>query len=276
MKHTTCTYIPNPKNGAYFYKTPLSQICPHRSFVLHTYSDFSAKSLNPQFCQTPLQNAGLVPVSSANEKGVTLGFQMRSVLLKLLFNPSQELCTLINDHLAVLKQKTMIGIQIRLGGQRANFVEKMMMPTQAIDAAQQRVEWFLYRKKLRYRDLSVFLSSDSDYAIRRLRAYFQKHNTPIVVTADEFAVGHSAEAKTGKRGRDKWMAFTKRAIMDMMILKESDYLIFTKKSSFGRFSYELQQSYANPMSVSSFLKQRGMNCSVFYQRQHVGEWTALA
>ena len=64
--------------------------------------------------------------------------------------------------------------------------------------------------------------------------------------------------------------------MDMMILKESDYLIFTKKSSFGRFSYELQQSYANPMSVSSFLKQRGMNCSVFYQRQHVGEWTALA
>ena len=243
--------------------------------MLDTYSDFSASSLNPAFYAQPLQRAGLITPGGAAKNGRAVGLEMRQTLLRLLFNPSQELCEITNAYIRALQQKTVIGVQLRLGGQRANYVERQMMPTDTIDTVVQRVQYFLRKKKLGFGDVSVFLSSDSDYALNRLRKYFQQQKAFLVTTVAEFAVGHSAQAKSSNRGKERWAGFTKRAIVDMMVLKESDFLIYTKKSSFGKFAHELQQAYANPMDVSRFLKQRGLNCSVFHERAYIGEASAL-
>ena len=275
LKNTVCYYIPSPKNRNYFYKTPVSTFCPSSSFVLDTYSDFSAGSLNPAFYGQPLQHAGLIASANSTTNGRVMGMEMRQVLLLLLFNPSQELCEITNFYIHKLKQKTLIGVQLRLGGQHANYVERQMMSTGSIDTVILRVQYLLRKKKLGFKDVCIFLSSDSDYAINRLRKYFQKEQAFLVTTVTEFAVGHSAQAKSSNRGKERWADFTKRAIVDMMVLKESDFLIYTKKSSFGKFAYELQQAYANPMDVSLFLKQRGMNCSVFHEHTRIGEASAL-
>lgn len=61
--------------------------------------------------------------------------------------------------------------------------------------------------------------------------------------------------------------------MDLMLLKESDYLIYSRKSSFGKFAHELQMASSNQLDVNSFLRQQGLQCSVFHDRDSVGTST---
>lgn len=85
------------------------------------------------------------------------------------------------------------------------------------------------------------------------------------VCGKRFSVGHSAEAKTSKRKKELWESFTKRAILDLMILKESDYLIYSQKSSFGKFARELQMAYANPVDVDPFFERAGIAVQCLFQ-----------
>ena len=62
-----------------------------------------------------------------------------------------------------------------------------------------------------------------------------------------------------------------RAVLDMFILKDSDYLIYSQGSSFGWISAELQQTFNNEVSSEEFLKRKGLKCSVFSQRTQAGE-----
>ena len=63
--------------------------------------------------------------------------------------------------------------------------------------------------------------------------------------------------------------------MDMMILKECDYLVVTRYSSFGGTAIDLQQSYSLDVSVDSVLRQSGLRCSVFHRKKPLGNYTIM-
>ena len=146
---------------------------------------------------------------------------------------------------------------------------------EALQRAQRLVWDYVRRNRLSPETVTVFISSDSDFAIRRMKKALQWKGRSMVYVANDFPVGHSAEAKTSKRKKELWESFTKRAILDLMILKESDYLIYSQKSSFGKFARELQMAYANPVDVDPFLKEQGLQCSVYFNRSSVGSSTYL-
>lgn len=150
-----------------------------------------------------------------------------------------------------------------------------MLPVEALQRAQRLVWEYVRRHNLSPENVTVFISSDSDFAIRKMKKALRWKGRSMVYVVDDYPVGHSAEGKTAKRKKELWESYTKRAIMDLMILKESDYLIYSRKSSFGKFARELQMAYQNPVDVDPFLKQQGLQCSVYFSRSSVGSSTYL-
>lgn len=258
-------YLPTAKNAPYYSRTPLSKLLKTPTILLTTYSDFTSRSLTPQFYKNTLLENGLISGNYSSE--IRMGKEVRSVWLRLLLNPCQSLCVIINNHIQVLRERTIIGLQLRLGGQKANYVEKEMLPVEVLSRVVSLVWRYLKDHSLQLKDVYVLVSSDSDYAIRRIRKAFPSST----YVANDFPVGHSAEAKIRKAGA--WELYTKRAILDLMLLKESDYLIYSRKSSFGKFAHELQMATSNPLDVNSFLLQQGLQCSVFHSRNSIGTST---
>ena len=142
-----------------------------------------------------------------------------------------------------------------------------MLNWAGVEKAIQLVRDHMMKENLRSEDVYLFVSTDSDYVLRYIREQFK--NCRCVYSTNEYKIGHSAFGSTKLYSKKRWREATKRAIVDLMILKDSDYLVITRKSSFGKFAYELQQAKRSPVEVHSFLKRRGLQCSVFkYNQTH--------
>ena len=247
------------------YATPLSRLLRSPSFILTTYSDLTMSMLSPALYADQFRKKGLLPASKEPVNATAMGMSIRSIWLRLLFNPTESLCSIINRHLATLHQRYMIGIQIRVGGSKANYAEKEMLDWKGVNNAIQLVKNHMVKANLSSKDVFVFVSTDSDYVMRYIRNVFKQ--CQCVYSATEYRIGHSAFGSTKQYSRKRWREATKRAIVDLMILKDCDYLVVTRKSSFGKFAYELQQAKKSPVEVRSFLESRGLRCSVFMYNQ---------
>lgn len=246
-------------------KTPFSKILRSSSFIFSTYADITMSSLNPTMYASSLQQLGLLPTANLPIREETLGWSLRSIWLRLLFNPNPSLCSIINNHLTILHKRYLIGMQIRLGGQKANYVEREMLGIKGLRNAVHIVENHLKETGKTGKDVYIFVSTDSDYAARYIRKQFAYCH--CVYTVKEFEIGHSAFAAKQRSNKKKWRRATKRAIVDLMILKDSDYLVYSQKSSYGKFAHELQLAKTSPIHVEPFLKQHGLKCSVFQFNQ---------
>lgn len=253
--------------------TPLSRLLRSSSFILSTYSDLTLSTLSPKLYAARFQRMGLLPAGDAPVDATTMGMSVRSIWLRLLFNPTQSLCSIINRHLAILHQRYMIGLQLRVGGGRANFAEKEMLDWKGVGNAIQLVKDHMAKANLGSKDVYLFVSTDSDYVARYIRKVFKSCH--CVYSANEYKIGHSAFGSTKQYSKKRWREATKRAIIDLMILKDCDYLVVTRKSSFGKFAHELQQAKRSPVEVHSFLRSRGLQCSVFMYNQTHFIWDSV-
>ena len=253
--------------------TPLSRLLHSPSFILSTYSDLTMSMLSPRLYAARFKKMGLLPADEEPVDAASMGMNIRSIWLRLLFNPTPSLCSIINRHLAILHQRYMIGIQLRVGGDKANYAEKEMLDWKGVQKAIQLVKSHMAKKSLRSEDVYLFVSTDSDYVARYIRKLFKSCH--CVYSANEYMIGHSAFGSTKQYSRERWREATKRAIIDLMILKDCDYLVITKKSSFGKFAYELRQAKKSPVEVHSFLKNRGLQCSVFRYNQTHFIWDSV-
>lgn len=225
-----------------------------------TYSDLTLASLEPAIYAKDFQALGLLPTNIEGIKVESLGLSLRSIWIRLLFNPKEDLCLRINSHLQNLHSRYMIGMQIRLGGNYANFHEKTMMSSKGLMNAIRIVKEHMQQKGLTEDDVFIFISSDSDMAVNTVR---EKFGSKCVYSADEFHIYHSAHA-TMKGNKKRWLEGIKRGITDMMILKDSDFLVYSVKSSYGKFAHELQHSRLIPVQVLPFLQRHGLKCSVYH------------
>lgn len=140
-----------------------------------------------------------------------------------------------------------------------------------MNVALNEVAAYMHKHNLRRNDTYLYISTDSDTVLRNIKKIVKKTGVDFVYSVNDFMIGHSSTAKSGRRGLETWKKFYMRAILDMFILKDSDYLIYSQGSSFGWISAELQQTFNNEVSSEEFLKRKGLNCSVFSQRTQAGE-----
>ena len=264
------TFVPGDYNRAMFYNHSISYFLHTDIVLLNTYSDYTLFAFNPALYRKDFYNMGFVKELEPTHTTIDFGKEVRSIWLRLILNPNEELCNIINKHISILKQRYIIGLQLRLGGRKANYHERPMISQHGMKNAERKIFQHVSEKNLKWSDVYIFISSDSDYAVKTITKDFTFNNVSVVYSVNDFEIGHSAHAKTARKGKSKWSGFTKRAIIDMMILKESDYYIYTQKSSFGKMALELQQAYGSDVNVLDYLYSKGLKCSVYHKRDFVG------
>ena len=240
---------------------------------LTTYSDITSAFIDPPRYQRLLESFGLVPETGVVDTRVFMGKMMRSALLPVLLNPEPTLCEQINHHIQQLKQRHLIGVQIRNGGKLANYRERPIQGQFAMKHFVNAVIRYMKQNHLSPEDVYLFISTDSDVVYAEMQRIFCAYNETMVYSIHEYPIGHSSSRKSfGVYGRrNKWESFSNRAMMDLLILKESDFLVFSQGSSYGQFAHELQQTYNSPVNADAFLKKRGLTCSVYHHRSKAGK-----
>lgn len=264
-------YFPGKSTKARLQSEPLGKWWNRSAVIITTYSDVSSSYLNPKFYQKPLEKAGILPMSDSFYSSSTLGLYFKSVILPLIMNPQPYLCKVINKYIEFFSQKKMIGIQMRLGGSKANYRERLFLGPKCVDLFIKRVNNVIQEKGWDLKNVAVFVSTDSTFALEAVEKAFNTDNQTIVYSVKEYAIGHSALAKTAIYSEKMRNAFMNRAIVDLLILKESDYLIYSQGSSYGQMAYELQQAYRYPVTPEHYLRLRNLQCSVFHPKRDFGE-----
>lgn len=270
---TSCyDFLSIPHFYSFFYRRDLNRL-RHKLDPCYTYySDITVHHINVPLYRSTLEANGLLPVVPQSEiPPVWVGHEFRMLMYRLLFNPDYAMCTLINRHLAELHKRTMIGIQLRLGGSLANYHERQIQGNFAMNVALNEVSRYMRKHNLRRNDTYLYISTDSDVVLDKMKKIVKRTGVDFVYSVNDFSIGHSSSAKSSGKGLSTWKKFYQRAILDMFILKDSDYLIYSQGSSFGGISSELQQTFNNEVSSDAFLKQKGLNCSVYSQRTTAGK-----
>ena len=213
-----------------------------------------------------LMRLGLLPSRNTGFNITVRKRELHTVLLRLLFNPAPELCQLINSYTEQFANAFVIGLQLRMGGKLVNAKDTVFLTKMRMVKLVEEVKAMI-KKRNSTQPVIVFVSTDS----LKVRQYVVKEFAPPVrvMYVKEFSIGHTA-LQFKKRISVPWDDIMKQAIMDMMVLKDCDYLVVTAKSSYGGMAMELQQSYGMPVSVDWFLKEHGMRCSVFNRKKGVG------
>lgn len=254
---------------------PISKRFLRSSTHIRTFSDITSSFIDPKRYQKLLESFGLVPETGIVDTRMFMGKMLRSALLQVLLNPEPTLCEQINRHIQILKQRHLIGVQIRAGGQLANFKERAILGANAVNPFANAVIRYMKEKRLRPEDVYLYVSTDSDVVYKEMQRIFGIYNETMVYTVSDYRIGHSSSRKSFSRydqGKN-WESFSNRALMDLLILKESDYLVFSQGSSFGQFAHEVQQTYNAPINADRFLKKQGLQCSVYHHRAKAGKAT---
>lgn len=190
--------------------------------------------------------------------------EIHSVLLRLFFNPNEELCSVINQYISLFGHSYVIGLQLRMGGKMRNRIDTKVF--QNMTDVEHIVKTVMAKiDSLSKTQCVVFLSTDSMSVQSYVMDFF--HLRIPVIVVNHYLIGHSASVHSGNKV--EWIQATKRAIVDLLLLKESDNLVTTKGSSFGDFAKDFKNSYNMGVSVESFLRERGLTCSVFHKKQRM-------
>lgn len=256
--------------------TPLDKWWKESAVILTTYSDITSRFLRTDFYRERLVEWGIIPDLNGKMQHARQGSLFRAAILPLIVSPQPYLCQVVNKHIKILRQKKIIGIQMRLGGQKANYNEKLFLGPKSIAVFLEKVERCIQQKGWKREEVYVFVSTDSTYALNEVKKALNIPAYKMVYSVSEYMIGHSALGKTLIYGDKQRDSFMNRAILDLLLLKESDFLIYSQGSSYGLIAYELQQAYRYPVNATAFLKKQGLTCSVFHPREQVGEATFVS
>lgn len=157
--------------------------------------------------------------------------QVRQLFTRALFRLNDNLLQKSSSVINRFKNRTSIGLQIRTGGQLANHKEdtiffsldKMYRVYSILDTLLEGI----------HEEVVIFLATDSKEIYKLLSS---KYHLPIIM-ASYYSVGHSADLR-GYGNID----YINRAMIDLQVLSNCDYLLTTFTSSFGNTASYLSHS----------------------------------
>lgn len=172
--------------------------------------------------------------------------RIRSQIARLLFTPNSEIVYLAEQNMRAWKQQYrqqhVVGMQLRTGGYMASTREAArFLFISSLELLYEEVEYVIKKYGWNQEDTILFVSSDSGVMLRMVQQHYE--GTMKVVTTVGYRQGHSSPYKNG----GKHHVFLKRAILDLLLLSNSDYVLYTHKSSYGKLAMRLSQKPARAL-----------------------------
>ena len=150
--------------------------------------------------------------------------QLRKMVTRVFLNPTPD----IQDYLIRFKtehygNRTVFGVQARLGGCLANSREKMqLMSINQFKALPEKIRFNLHGLV----NPVVYLSTDSDFAETYIR---EKLPDIEILTSSAFFTRHHSTGITE-------VSTVKSSLVDLFLLADSDILLISDSSKFGRMA----------------------------------------
>ena len=199
----------------------------------------------------------LLSRNNTRERLVTLGLfktlpsvdEVIQLFTETLFRPNLELRTYIDNFLKDMNALPSIGVQIRTGGKMANVEEEnCFFSNETLYRVIDKINEVISEHDIF--DYNLFLSTDSYFVLAAMKEYFPQ----LLFTSSKYEVGHTSLARNG------YKTYAERAIIDLSLLSQCTYLIFTEFSSYGKLSSVLSHSMyvysVNWKSLPVFKKQQ--------------------
>lgn len=159
----------------------------------------------------------------------------KRTIYQLLLRPKAEVREEIRRMRSVVHQRRVsIGVHIRTGGLLANDCERVsMIDQEALETTPSRIEGIRVVLTNITKDVSIYLSSDSDRAI----AFLHHNLSPdyLIVTASK----HTRGRTTGNRVTEEKV---NGALLDLFVLADCDALLTTQGSGFSAIAGELSKT----------------------------------
>ena len=236
-------------NSTQFASHDVEKIFGRRNVMFRILTDLSCIALeNPQY-RAVLRDLGFdVPerVEASDNVNYESYLRIRSQIARLLFTPTPEIVYLAEQNLQAWKQQReeqhLVGIQLRTGGYVASTHEsERFLFISSLSLLYEEVEHLMKKNGWSAEDTTLFVSSDSGIMMGNVLQHYQ--NQMRVVKTIGYRQGHSSPYKNG----GKHLVFLKRAILDLLLLSNSDYVLYTHKSSYGKLAMRLSQKPARAL-----------------------------
>ena len=190
-----------------------------QSFLTNTIGDAIGLLSNNQYSLSKLEELG---VYSAIEPISFITHRMS----RFIFCPNERVGNSINHLVDQMKDKIILGVQIRTGGNGANSKEGVtFLPLDELprvaNLIQQLIQPFT----------AVYLSTDSSYVLE----YINNHTKNQIFYMKEFERGHSSPAHNRKSS----LSALEGAVCDLGVLSFAKGLYITRKSSYGGLASSL-------------------------------------
>ena len=214
-----------------FANSDINRIFGMRHLAFNTLSDLSCLVLrNPAYLQILRKIGFVVPqVLNSDEEHI-----LRGQIARVLLTPNSELHYYIAKNLIQLDRKHVIGVQVRTGGHLSLVRESgRFLYQNTIFKIGQVVKNVIVQQGWNTSECVVFLTADSGLAFTKIRQDLE--DSVKVVSTEGYRVGHSSSYLAYKQHNE----FLKRAIVDLVLLSQSDFILYTYGSSYGRLARRL-------------------------------------
>lgn len=152
-------------------------------------------------------------------------------MFRLLTNPSSDLIdTIVRTKESLFRTPTVLGVQVRCAGLLSDDQESAVKLDEAdLRRVPNQVKQVAYSTGVHRRQLTVFLSTDSDVAEERLRRSLKMYH---IVSVRDYKRGHTTRHKVSDES-------IQRALLDLYLLAQSQTLLVTGTSGYGTVAYSL-------------------------------------
>ena len=152
-------------------------------------------------------------------------------MFRLLTNPSSELIdTILRTKNSLFRTPSVLGVQVRCAGLLSDDKETAVKLDEAdLHRVPNQVKQVAHSMGVNRRQLTVFLSTDSDVAEERLRRALTMYR---IVSVRNYKRGHTTRHKVSEES-------IQRALLDLYLLAQSRTLLVTGTSGYGTVAYSL-------------------------------------
>lgn len=186
--------------------TTFDELFPEKNLIFYSNQDISTLLRSIPNAYQKLRDMGLLQI----------GNNYHFLLYRLVLQPSDKLRSAIFSILQKPEMKQCIGIQVRTGN-LANKKEEVVFLTEF------RIKRYIRRiNKMYTGNETVYLSSDSDYAIQLVNQQLKNHT---VITNSHFPISHSSLSENNQG--------LERALIDAIVSSHCNPIYITQWSTFG-------------------------------------------
>ena len=223
----------------------VTKIFGNRDLFFNILTDLSCLVLpNPRY-RAVLRDLGFILPDQEEEDTVNYEKDrlLRSQIARLLFTPNAEITHMVRKNLQQFTRPHVLSVQLRTGGSVSITLEThRFLYISSLSLVHEEIEFVLQKMHWNKSQTILFVSTDSGIIASNMVHRYK--DQMLVLQGVGYRNGHSSSYLAAGPKHEQ---FLKRAILDLTLMTQSDYVLYTHGSSYGKLAMRLARTPARAL-----------------------------